>query len=350
MFWLKKSISPLHFIHPAPLAIVCENMNLYKNRDTTNMSAERMHHHSDSASQGPIKSVLENIGNTPLIELEPGIYAKCEYFNPSGSIKARMALYMVEQAEKEGLLKPGYTIVESTSGNTGNALSMVAAAKGYKMVVCLPNGYSSERTLISRGFGAEVRFVGNFQVNEARAEAIRLGQQDGWWCPQQFDNEWNVDENREWLSREIIAQLPKGLKIDAIVQGVGTAGTLIGVAQGLRRWHNPDLKAYAMEPSESKTLQCCIVADHKIEGISDGFIPTIYERHRHEVTGVISVDSNVAIEEAKKMSCERGLFVGPSSGGNYWAAREIKRKNPEIKNILTLLCDKGEKYLSMLYA
>jgi cysteine synthase A len=298
----------------------------------------------------PIKTVLENIGNTPLIELEPGIYAKCEYFNPSGSIKARMALYMVEQAEKSGLLKPGGTIVESTSGNTGNALSMIAAVKGYKMVVVIPNGYSSERTRISRGFGAEVRFVGDFQVNEARAEAIKLGKQDGWWCPQQFDNEWNVDENREWLAKEIIEQLPKGLKLDAIVQGVGTAGTLIGIAQGLRRDHNPDLKAYAMEPSESETLQCCIVCDHKIEGISDGFIPTIYQRHRAEVTGIISVDSNVAIDEAKKLASTKGLFVGPSSGGNYWAARKLKRENPDIKNILTLLCDSGEKYLSMMHA
>jgi cysteine synthase A len=313
-----------------------------------NMSAERLHHPKPDLKT-PIRNVLENIGNTPLIELEPGIYAKCEYFNPSGSIKARMALYMVERAEAEGLLKPGYTIVESTSGNTGNALSMIAAVKGYKMIVCIPNGYSSERTRISRGFGAEVRFVGNFQVNEARAEAIRLGKQEGWWCPQQFDNEWNVEENRDWLAPEIVAQLPKGLKIDAVVQGVGTAGTLIGVAQGLRKLHNPDLKAFAMEPSESETLQCCIVADHKIEGISDGFIPTIYERHRKEVTGIISVDSNVAIEEAKKLASTRGLFVGPSSGGNYWAAREIKKKHPEIKNILTLLCDTGEKYLSMMY-
>ena len=298
----------------------------------------------------PLKSILENIGNTPLIELEPGIYAKCEYFNPSGSIKARMALYMVERAEKEGLLKPGYTIVESTSGNTGNALSMIAAVRGYKMVVVIPRGYSSERTMISRGFGAEVRFVGDFQVNEARAEAIKLGKQDDWWCPQQFDNEWNVEENRDWLAREIIEQLPKDLKIDAIVQGVGTAGTLIGLAQGLRKGHNPALKAFAMEPSESETLQCCIVCDHKIEGISDGFIPTIYERHKNEVTGVISVDSAVAIDEAKKMARTKGLFVGPSSGANYWAAREIRKKHPDIKNILTLLCDCGEKYLSMMYA
>lgn len=297
-----------------------------------------------------LKNILESIGNTPLIELEPGIIAKCEYFNPSGSIKARMALYMIERAEEEGLLKPGDTIVESTSGNTGNALSMIAAVKGYKMVVLIPNGYTNERMQISKGFGAEIRFVGNFQVNEARAEAIRLGQQPGWYCPQQFDNEWNVEENRDWLAKEIIDQLPKDLKIDAIVQGVGTGGTLIGVAQGLRKLHNPDLKAFAMEPSESETLQCCIVADHKIEGISDGFIPTIYQRHKNDVTDIISVDSLTAIQEAKDMASQKGLFVGPSSGGNYWAAKEIRKKHPEIKTILTFLCDRGEKYLSMMYA
>lgn len=295
------------------------------------------------------KNILDTVGDTSLIELEPGILAKCEFENPSGSIKARMAEYMIERAEQEGLLKAGDTIVESTSGNTGNALSMIAAVKGYKMVVIIPKGYSNERMQISKGFGAEIRFVGNFQVNEARAEAIRLGQQDGWYCPQQFDNEWNVEENREWLAKEIADELPKGVKIDAIVQGVGTGGTLIGVAQGLRKFHNPDLKAFAMEPSESQTLQCCIVADHKIEGISDGFIPTIYERHKKEVFEIISVDSNIAIEEAKRMAREQGLFVGPSSGGNYWAAREIKKKYPEIKTILTFLCDRGEKYLSMMY-
>ncbi len=294
-------------------------------------------------------NILDQIGNTPLFDLGGGIYAKAEYLNPSGSIKSRMAKFMIERAEKEGLLKPGDTIVESTSGNTGNAMSMVAAVKGYKMVVIIPNGYTSERTRISVGFGAEIRFVGDFQVNEARAEAIRLGQQEGWYCPQQFDNEWNIEENREWLAREIVQQTPKDLKFDAIVQGVGTGGTLIGITQGLRQWHNPDLKAFAMEPSESETLQCCIVADHKIEGISDGFVPTIYARNKHLINKVISVDSEVAIEEARKLARERGLFVGPSSGGNYWAAKKIKEKYPEIKNILTLLCDQGEKYLSMMY-
>lgn len=312
---------------------------------TSNLKSVPMH----DAPEGLTSSILDCIGNTPLLDLGDGIIAKAEFFNPSGSIKARMAKYMIEKAEAEGLLKPGDTIVEATSGNTGNALSMIAAIKGYKMIVLMPEGYSNERVRISKGFGAEIRAVGHFQVNEARAEAIRIGQLPGHYCPQQFDNEWNVEENREWLAREIIAQLPPGMKIDAVVQGVGTGGTLIGVAQGLRQWHNPDLKVFAMEPTESRTLECCMVADHKIEGISDGFIPTIYERHKDEITGIINVRGPLAVEIAEKMARERGLFVGPSSGANVWAAQEIKRKDKDVKTVLTFLCDRGEKYLSQMY-
>jgi cysteine synthase A len=306
--------------------------------------------HGTKTPVGIITSdILDTVGNTPLLDLGDGIYAKAEFQNPSGSIKARMAKFMIEKAEAEGLLKPGDTIVEATSGNTGNALSMVAAVKGYKMIVMIPDGYTNERMQISKGFGAEVRFVGRFQVNQARAAAIELGKQPGYYCPQQFDNEWNVEENREWLGREIIAQLPDGLTIDAVVQGVGTGGTLIGTAQALRQWHNPALKVFAMEPSESQTLGCCITCDHKIEGISDGFVPTIYARHKDEITEIITVESDVAIAEAKTMTRERGLFVGPSSGANYWAAREIRRTHPDVKTVLTFLCDRGEKYLSLMY-
>lgn len=295
------------------------------------------------------KSILETIGNTTMLCLGDGIFAKCEFENPSGSIKARMAHYMIERAEREGLLKPGDTIVEATSGNTGNALAMIAAVKGYKMIVLIPSGYSGERVKISRGFGAEVRYVGNFQVNEARDMAIQMGKQPGFYCPAQFDNEWNVDENRDVLGKEIMAQIPDGFIIDAIVQGVGTGGTLIGVGLALKEKHNPDLKIFAMEPSESPTIDCCIVCDHKIEGISDGFVPTIYQRYKHIVEDVISVPSDVAIEEAKKLAREKGIFVGPSSGGNYWAAKEIRRLYPDVQHILTFLCDRGEKYLSHMY-
>ena len=295
-------------------------------------------------------SILDAIGNTPLLSIGDGVFAKAEFLNQSGSIKARMAKFLIEKAEDEGLLKPGMTIIESTSGNTGNALSMVAAAKGYKMIVCIPEGYTNERTLISRGFGETVKYMGYFHVNEAKDYAIRQGQKEGFYCPAQFDSEWNVEENREWLGREVIEQINKSnIKIDAIVQGVGTGGTLIGVAQALKEWHNPDLKVFAMEPSESPTLTSGIVETHRIEGINDGFVPSIYERHRDLVDDVIQIDGEDAIEACKSLASNKGLFVGPSSGGNYLAAQKIKQKYPEMGNVLTFLCDKAEKYLSILY-
>ena len=154
-----------------------------------------------------METILDAIGNTPLINIE-GIWVKMEYLNPSGSIKARISKFMIERAEREGMLKAGDTIVEASSGNTGNAMSMVAAVKGYKMLVVMPNGMSPERTAISRAFGAEVHTMGDFHVNDALAEVRRLGELPGYFAPQQFDNEWNVDENREWLGQEILHQLP----------------------------------------------------------------------------------------------------------------------------------------------
>src|SRR5215213_3268 len=174
---------------------------------------------------GLSNSILDATGDTPLLEVE-GIYCKLEYLNPSGSIKARIAKYMIERAEDEGLLRRGDTIVEATSGN---ALSMVAAVKGYRMLVVMPAGMSGERVAISRAFGADVMEVGHFHVNEALAKAKELGQEPGYFCPAQFESEWNVEENRIWLGPEILSQLPDGVVPDAIVMGVGTGGTLIGV-------------------------------------------------------------------------------------------------------------------------
>ena len=294
-------------------------------------------------------SILDSVGNTPLLEVETGIYAKAEYMNPSGSVKDRIAKYIVERAEREGLLRPGDTIVESTSGNTGNAFSFVAAAKGYKMIVLIPNGYTTERTRISKAFGADVRHVGDFHVNEAREEAIQMGGKDGFFCPAQFDNEWNIDENREWLGPEIITQLPQGLVLDAMVQGVGTGGTLIGVGQHLRKEHNPALKMFATEPMESRTLECGDIAKHKIEGIADGFVPTIFERNADMIDGFCPIPSADAIDAARALS-KKGFFVGASSGANIIAARQLQKNNPEIENVLTFFCDRGEKYLSSIYA
>jgi cysteine synthase len=297
---------------------------------------------------GLSESILEAIGNTPMLEVE-GTYCKLEYLNPSGSIKARIAKYMVERAEDEGLLRPGDTIVEATSGNTGNALSMVAAVKGYRMLVVMPEGMSGERVAISRAFGAEVMEIGHFHVNEALAKAKELGQEPGYFCPAQFESEWNVEENRTWLGPEILAQLPDGVVPDAVVMGVGTGGTLIGVGQAFREV-NPAVKLFAMEPSESSTILCGEIGDHLIEGISDGFVPGIFERHQSLVDTALTVDSEEAVEEMRRLAKTYGLFVGPSSGANLIAARKVRESYPELQNIVTLFCDEGEKYISDHFA
>ncbi|HET9965860.1 MAG TPA: cysteine synthase family protein [Rubrobacter sp.] len=297
---------------------------------------------------GISNSILDAIGNTPMLQVE-GIYCKLEYLNPSGSIKARVAKYMVERAENEGLLRPGDTIVEATSGNTGNALSMVAAVKGYRMLVVMPEGMSGERVAISRAFGAEVMEVGHFHVNEALAKAKELGQEPGYFCPAQFESEWNVEENRIWLGPEILAQLPEGVVPDALVMGVGTGGTLIGVGQAFREV-NPRVKLFAMEPSESSTIMCGEVGDHLIEGIADGFVPGIFERHRDLVDTALTVDSEEAVEEMRRLARKCGLFVGPSSGANLIATRKVRGAYPELETIITLFCDEGEKYISDHFA
>ena len=297
---------------------------------------------------GLSNSILDAIGNTPMLEVE-GIYCKLEYLNPSGSIKARIAKYMVERAEDEGLLRPGDTIVEATSGNTGNALSMVAAVKGYRMLVVMPEGMSGERVAISRAFGAEVMEVGHFHVNEALAKARELGQEPGYFCPAQFESEWNVEENRVWLGPEILAQLPEGTIPDALVMGVGTGGTLIGVGQAFRE-ANPAVKLFAMEPSESSTILCGEVGDHLIEGIADGFVPGIFQRHESLVDTALTVDSEEAVEEMRRLARQYGLFVGPSSGANLIATRKVRESYFELQNIVTLFCDEGEKYISDHFA
>ena len=288
-------------------------------------------------------SILDAIGDTPLIEVD-GVFAKCEFMNPSGSIKARIALYMVEKAEAAGLLKPGDTLVEATSGNTGNALSMVAAVKGYRMRVVMPEGLSNERVAISRAYGAEVEFCGNFHVNSALERARELGQQDGFFCPGQFDSEWNVEENREILGPEILAQLPAGRVPDALVMGVGTGGTLIGVGQAFRAV-NPAVRLFAMEPSESRTILCGEVDTHAIEGISDGFVPGIFARHGALVNELLSVTDEEAIAAMRGLAQGHGLLCGPSSGAHLVAARRVREQHPELRTVVTLFCDEGEKYL-----
>lgn len=290
------------------------------------------------------QTILDFIGDTPLLNIE-GIWCKCEYLNPSGSVKARIAKYIIENAEAEGKLKPGDTIVEASSGNSGNAFSMVAAVKGYKMLVVMPSGLSSERVAISQAFGAEVLLVGDFHVNEALETARSFGEKEGYFCPAQFDNELNVEENYSWLGQEILQQLPEGVVPDAIVIGVGTGGTLIGVGRAFQEV-NPAAQLIALEPHESCTIACAEVDTHKIEGIADGFVPGIIQRHRDKITDFVSVASDEAVQEMKHIARNYGILIGPSSGAHFLAAKRLKMAHPELKNIVTIFCDKGEKYIS----
>jgi cysteine synthase A len=288
-------------------------------------------------------SILDAIGDTPLLDVE-GIFAKLEFLNPSGSIKARIARYMIERAEQDGLLRPGDTIVEATSGNTGNALSMVAAVKGYRMLVVMPEGLSSERVAISRAFGAEVLFCGNFHVNAALDKARELGRQPGYFCPSQFESEWNIEENRLVLGQEILAQLPAGRMPDALVLGVGTGGTLIGVGQAFRA-ANPRVRLFAMEPTESSTILCGEIGMHDIEGISDGFVPGIFQRNADLVNQVLTVSSEDAVAAMRHLARAHGLLCGPSSGAHLVAAKRVRAQFPELATVVTAFCDEGEKYL-----
>jgi cysteine synthase len=293
-------------------------------------------------------SILDAVGDTPLLEIE-GIYCKCEFLNPSGSIKARVAKYIIKRAEEEGLISPGDTIVEATTGNMGNALSMVAAVKGYGMLVVTPEGFSGERTAISQAYGAKVLQVGHFQADEAVERAREMGERPGYFFPAQFESEWNVEENRTILGPEILAQLPEGPVPDAVVAGVGTGGTLVGVGQAFREV-NPHVKLFAMEPSESATILCGEVGDHLIEGISDGFVPSIFERHGRLVSETLTVDSEEAVDAMRGLARQYGLFVGPSSGANLLAARKVKEAFPELRTVVTVFCDEGEKYIQEHFA
>ena len=303
---------------------------------------------SGSRASGVSNSILDAVGDTPMLEIE-GVYCKCEFLNPSGSIKARIARYMIEKAEEEGLLAGDDTIVEATSGNTGNALSMVAAVKGYRMLVVMPEGMSGERVAISRAYGAQVLQVGHFHVDAALEKARELGRSPGYFCPSQFESEWNVEENREILGPEILAQLPDGTVPDALVMGVGTGGTLVGVGQAFREV-NPGVRLFAMEPSESSTIMCGEVGEHLIEGISDGFVPGIFERHRRLVDTTLAVDSEEAVESMRCLAKQYGLFVGPSSGANLIAAKKVRAAYPELETVVTLFCDEGEKYIQEHFA
>ena len=304
------------------------------------------------------KQLTELIGNTPLLELgkfsaqkglEKPIVAKVEYFNPGGSVKDRIALAMIEDAEKKGLLKPGATIIEPTSGNTGVGLALVSAVKGYKLILTMPETMSVERRNLVKAYGAEVRLTSG---KDGMPGAIRAAQElrdsiPGSIILQQFENGANPEKHYLTTGQEIWEDTDG--KIDIFVAGVGTGGTISGVAKALKE-KNPDIKVIAVEPASSPVLSGGQSGPHKIQGIGAGFVPKTYSSEL--IDEVLPVENDQAILTGRQLAQQEGLLVGISSGAAAFAAAEIaKRPENKGKNIVVLLPDTGERYLStVLYA
>ena len=304
------------------------------------------------------KQLTELIGQTPLLELnkfskshgiETPIIAKVEFFNPGGSVKDRIALAMIEDAEKKGLLKPGATIIEPTSGNTGVGLALVAAVKGYKLVLTMPETMSIERRNLVKAYGAEVKLTSGAA---GMAGAIKAAEElrdatPGSIILQQFENPANPQKHYETTGVEVWEQT--GGDIDIFVAGVGTGGTLSGIGKRLKE-KNPNIKIVAVEPKSSAVLNGQPSGPHKIQGIGAGFIPETY--NGDVVDEIFDVDNDDAIRTGRQLAREEGLLVGISSGAAAFAASEIaKRPENKGKKIVALLPDTGERYLStVLYA
>ncbi|MBQ8988312.1 MAG: cysteine synthase A [Prevotella sp.] len=304
------------------------------------------------------KQLTELIGNTPLLELskyskakglETPIIAKVEFFNPGGSVKDRIALAMIEDAEKKGLLKPGATIIEPTSGNTGVGLALVSAVKGYKLILTMPETMSVERRNLVKAYGAEVRLTsgkdgmpGAIKAAEALRDSI-----PGSIILQQFENGANPAKHYATTGPEVWDQTDG--KIDIFVAGVGTGGTISGVAKYLKE-KNPNVKVIAVEPKSSPVLNGGQSGPHKIQGIGAGFVPKTYNGTL--VDEVFDVENDDAIRAGRELAKHDGLLVGISSGAAAYAASEIaKRPENKGKTIVALLPDTGERYLStVLYA
>ncbi|MDE2394830.1 MAG: cysteine synthase A [Burkholderiales bacterium] len=295
-------------------------------------------------------NVLATIGNTPHIRINRlfgaahEVWIKSERANPGGSIKDRIALSMVEEAERSGALKPGGTIVEPTSGNTGVGLAMVAAVKGYKLVLVMPDSMSVERRRLMLAYGASFELTPRekgMKGSIARAQEI-VAATPGAWMPQQFENAANIEVHRRTTAAEIAADFPEGL--DALITGVGTGGHITGCAELLKaRW--PALRVYAVEPTASPVISGGQPAPHPIQGIGAGFIPKNLKTEL--LDGVIQVEAEAAREMARRSAREEGLLVGISSGATLAA---IAQKLPELpvgSRVLGFNYDTGERYLSI---
>ncbi|WP_394994156.1 cysteine synthase A [uncultured Helicobacter sp.] len=296
-----------------------------------------------------IQSISETIGNTPLLfikslskECGANIYGKCEFFNPSGSVKDRIALNMIESALKEGKINAQTTIIEPTSGNTGIGLAAVCAAKGIKLILTMPESMSIERRKLLSAFGAKLELTPATQgMKGAVNRALELQEQiPNSLVLQQFQNPANPEIHRQTTALEIWEAMEG--KIDVFVSAVGTGGSLSGVGAVLRE-RNPNVKIIAVEPINSPVLSGGAPGPHKIQGIGAGFIPETLDMSL--IDEVLQVDAQWAAEQSRKIAKNEGVLVGISSGANLWAAQEMAKKYPG-KNIVTILCDTGERYLS----
>ena len=294
-----------------------------------------------------VSNILDLIGNTPLLSLEAttgiNLYAKAEFLNPGGSIKDRIALNMLEEAEKSGKLRPGMTIIEPTSGNTGIGLALCGVRKGYRVIIVMPENMSEERKKIIHALGAELVLTPpelSIGGSVEKAEEIAASS-DEYFVPQQFENPANPDAHYKTTAREIVEQL--GKKIDIFVSGIGSGGTLQGIASYLLE-QNPDCKIVAVEPKNVSALLGHEPGLHQIQGIGDGFIPAVLDTKI--ITDIVEVADSDAIQTARELARVQGLLVGTSSGANVWAAKQMAEKYGRDKVIVTILADRAERYFS----
>ncbi len=297
------------------------------------------------------KEITELIGETPLVRLnrlsKPGgatIYGKVEFFNPGGSVKDRICLNMINEAERQGKLKPGGTIIEPTSGNTGIGLALIAAVRGYKLILVMPESMSMERASLLSSYGAQLVLTPAWEGMKGsirEAESL-LAQNPSYFMPDQFSNPANPAMHKMTTAPEIWDALDG--KIDAFVAAVGTGGTITGCGE-VFKGRNPNVKVVAVEPAGSPVLSGGDPGPHKIQGIGAGFIPKVL--NRKIIDTVLTVTDDEAYQTAKLLSKQEGLLVGISAGANVFAAQKIAEELGPGKNVVTILCDTGERYISI---
>lgn len=300
------------------------------------------------------QNIIETIGNTPLVKLnkiveeispKPNIYAKLEYFNPGGSVKDRIGMAMIETAEDNDLINKDNIIVEPTSGNTGIGLALICAAKGYKLILTMPESVSIERRKILKAYGAQVILTSKESgMKGAILKAEELAKEkDMVFIPQQFKNLANPEIHRRTTAKEIFNDLDG--RVDAFVAGVGTGGTITGVGEILKKTIGARLKVYAVEPKDSPVLSGGSPGPHKIQGIGAGFVPEVLNTQIYD--RIIQVEYEDAIITARKLAKLEGIFAGISSGAIAWAAiYDISKEFSAGENVVFVVCDTGERYLS----